>query len=333
MKQISVNEALKHLEQNDFKTLYFLHGPEKFFHDQFIKAITASIFPNRADRDLNLSIFYGSEDEPGQIIAACLDYPMFSERRLVIVRDFDKLKLPDSQSFEKYVNNPQKTTSLVLSAAEKGRTKLFQTIHKAAVSIECKAVKEYLVGDWVKKRAQTKGYEMDPQAVQLLVNHVGSNLLTLDQELDKLADYKNDTKVIAVDDVERTTGVSREVSLFALQNALARRDLSESLKIAKLMLESGQSVLAINPILFAYFKRLLMVSTLKQRNYNRTRIAETLNLSDFQVRDFLTNSQHFNIQELKGVVEYLNEVDITLKSTNAGETGVLQMLCYKICRR
>lgn len=332
MPKISLDEALKKLESGKYDPVYFLIGKEKFFHDLFIQLIIKKLFPDKSSRDLNLIILYGSENTLSEMISTALSYPMLSKNKLVLARDFDKMKLSDADALSKYLHRPQKSTCLVLSAEESGRSKIFNELTDKALTIECKPIPEYKIGDWIVQRCKQRGFSIEGQAIQFLISQVGASLLSIEQELDKISNFKTTATTITIEDLEQTTGISRDESVFALQKALAHRKLEHSLRIAQRLLEAGHDSNEINAILFAHFRKALIASSLKQRGQNPKQIAESMKLPDFQLRDITETLSFFNYQQIKLIISLLHQMDIEAKTSTKSDKAGLQMLCYKICR-
>lgn len=332
MNKSSVEQILKKIQAGQFESLYYLTGAEKFFHDQIIDLLIKKVFKDKGSRDLNLTILYGTENSLSELLSAVLSYPMLSERKLIIVRDFDKMKINDADSFEKYLNNLQKTSCLVLSAEGKGKSKIFKTIENNAQNIECKPISEYKVAGWLTSYCKQNGISIEQEAVDFLVNQVGSNLLILNQELKKVVDFKNDQSKITFEDIEQTTGSSKEGSVFALQRALSHRQLGTSLKISKQLIDSGLNINFITAILFSHFRKIIIAASLKQKGKNKQQIAEDMHLSSFQLRDIFETLNSFNYNQIKMVIRELHNLDVASKTSAVSEGPGLQMLCYKICR-
>lgn len=332
MSKIPIQKALQDVEQGNLATSYYLVGKEKFFQDQIISSLTQKVFPERASKDLNLIILYGSENSLSDLISACLSYPMLADKKLVIVRDFDKIKISDPEALQKYLDNPQKTTCLVLSATEKGRAKIYEHITKTAQTVECTPIPEYKVGDWISGHCRNLGHKIEPHAIQFLIGLLGSSLLSLDQELKKIVAYKSDDTSITIEDLEQTTGISKEANVFSLQRALANRQLETSLKIAARLLDSGTDISMINAVLFAFFRKLLQVQSLQSKGSNRKEIGEQMHLRDFQMKEIFAALSVFNGTQTKQIIGLLQQVDVSAKTSAMRSDASLQMLCYKICR-
>ena len=202
MMKSSIDQVIQRINSGTIDPLYYLTGAEKFFHDQVIDALNNAIFTDTGSRDLNLTVLYGTENTLGELLSAVLSYPMLANYKLVVVRDFDKMKVSDAESLNKYLDNLQKTTCLVLSAEEKGRSKIYNAIEQAAHNVDCKPIPDYKVTTWFTNFCRQQKIDIDPQAINFLINQVGSNLLTLNLEIKKARDFKND------DSTKRTLSAS-----------------------------------------------------------------------------------------------------------------------------
>ena len=332
MPKLAFNQALKNIEESRFDTLYYLVGAEKYFQDRFISALSAGIFPDKGSRSLNLSILYGSENSQQELMAAVAGFPMLSDHKLVIVRDFEQMKIGDPETLLKYLTQPQQTTILVLASAKSGQTKIFKEINRLARVIECKPVPAREISSWVAGLCKQKGYTIECPAIQFLLDHVGNVLLNLDQEIEKIINFKDDPSQITINDIEQVTGISREAHLFALQKALAKKQLAASLKISAHLLDSGFDIKNINAVLFKFFLRALVASSLRKRGMDNKRLETEMKIQSFQMREVYDALQHFSLQGLKEVILLLHETDISGKTSSQAAKPALEMLCYKICR-
>lgn len=332
MAKLTLHEALQQIKSGKVASSYFLVGKEKLFHDSFINTTIDSIFVEKSSKDLNLTILYGTENTLSEVLSASLSFPMLANHKLVLVRDFDQMKISNSETLKKYLENPQKSTCLILSASEKGRAKIYDDIARLSETIDCSPIPEYKVGDWITQQCNQRGHKIDPQAVQLLISLSGASLLGLEQELSKIIDYKSDSSVITVDDLEKTTGISKEANIFALQRALSRRRLEQSLKIAGRLLDTGSDIPSITAVLFAFFRKMLRVASLVSKRTERKKIAEQMKLRDFQMKEIYEGLSHFNTIQLEGVIEFLLMTDLNSKTSTTSKKAAIQTLCYNICK-
>jgi len=266
------------------------------------------------------------------MLSAALAYPMLAKKKLVVVREFDKMKMPDPESLMKYIQHPQKSTAIVLSAEDTGRGKWWNTLLEASRVIECKPIPENRLSDWIARRVKERGFSIDQDAVTFLINQVGSSLLYIDQELDKVANFKDAQTAITVSDLEQTSGSSREENIFALQKALSHRQIPKSLRICGKLLDEGHDLNEINAILFAYFRKMLVAASLRKRGQGLKEVAESMSLPAYQLQDMFEAMHHFNYQQIRNIIRLLHEIDVKSKTSAVNSLSGLQMLCYNICR-
>lgn len=332
MNAISFDQIKKKIESGHIDSLYYLSGAEKFFHDHIIEQLIQKIFSDPGNRDLNYNMLYGTENSEGELISAASSYPMLAMKKLVIVRDFDKMKITDFNQFERFLGNLPQTTCLVLSATEKGKSKIDQLMSKYAQNVNCSSLSEYKIAGWYSNYCKQRGLLIDAEALNFLIDRVGYDLLALEQELKKVLNFKNDDSAITVADLEQTSGMTREFTVFALQDELSRRQLGNSLKICKQLQDSGDNINYIIAILFAHFRKLILIASLKEKGKSNTEIARTLQVNEYYLKKTMENLRHFRSLQIKKVIQYLHEADLASKTSALSDQANLQMLCYKICR-
>ncbi len=330
---ISVSELLKSVKNKNFSPVYLLAGKEKFFHDQILVTFSNELFKDPSSRSLNRIILHGSENSLSEIVNASLSYPMLSEYKLVVVKEFSKIKTTDSDSFFRYLEKPTDTTVLLLFSEEMGKTKLFTELRKEAVLVDCKPVPDYKIPALIKERLVLKKMEMSPQVVTMLAEYTGNNLLNIEHELQKIKEYKSDESKISVEDIITVTGMSKEYNVFTLQKALISKNLKRSFVIGKKLIEKGENINLIISVLFNYFKRALLVAKLRNSGQEFLTIFRELRINEYQQRDISATIKIFSSPKLEEVISIFHIVDRKVKSSANSDWAILQSLCYNICRQ
>ena len=95
--------------------VYFFSGEEIFFIDELEKVILKSVLQPGTE-DFNLDILYGKDiSSLNEVITICQQYPVFSERRLVILREAQHLNRKESwEPLASYLQQPMGSTTLVI---------------------------------------------------------------------------------------------------------------------------------------------------------------------------------------------------------------------------
>lgn len=329
---ISVIEAIKQLKSEKLSPVYLLTGKEKFFHDQVINTFSKELFSDPSSRSLNRIMLHGSENSLSEVVNASLSYPMLSNYKLVVVKEFSRIKVADIDSFFRYLEKPTNTTILLLLTEEMGKTKLFTELRKVAVLVDCKPVPDYKIPAFIKERISLRKMTMSAQAVTMLAEYTGNSLLTIEHELQKVNEYKSDGSEITADDVIAVTGMSKEYNIFTLQNALIGKNLKQSFIIGKKLNEKGENINLIISILFNYFKKAMIVAKLRISGKGFSTISRELKINEYQQRDISSTLKIFNVQKLEEVINTLQLLDKKIKTSAITDWAILQSLCYTICR-
>jgi DNA polymerase-3 subunit delta len=83
------------------------------------------------------------------------------------------------------------------------------------------------------------GFRLDAAALDLLVEALGADIARIAVEIEKLALYAGD-RVVGVDDISALVPDARSTTIFALVNALGRRDRTRSLEILDTLTREGE---------------------------------------------------------------------------------------------
>ncbi|MBO4612591.1 MAG: DNA polymerase III subunit delta [Bacteroidaceae bacterium] len=227
-------DIVRDVQAGNFMPVYLLMGDEDYYIDMLSQFIAEKALKPE-ERDWNYDIMYGAETRGNDVINIARQYPMMADRRVVLVREFQSLQ--DKETLTAYVKSPNPSTILILCHKHgklDGRRALGGEIKKQGVVFESKRLYDRELPGFVTAYMQRKGKAIEDAAVQMLCDHVGSDLSRLAAEMDKLlmALPEGETRVGA-SLVEELTGVSKDFNNYELQSALALRDVYKANQIVK----------------------------------------------------------------------------------------------------
>ena len=221
------------LKTRVFDPVYYLFGEDDFLKEQTTRdLLDAAVEPST--RDFNLEIRRASELDPEALDALLSTPPMLAERRVVVLREVDKLKKSARTLLDKYLTRPAHDTVLVLVAPS--GTKSDKTLSTRATTVEFSPLTGDRLPRWVAYHAQhVLGRTITPEAITLLIEAVGGDLAQLAVELEKLASYS--TEVIDEHAVADVVGVRRGESLGDLLDAVAAKDVGAAIGLIPIVLQ------------------------------------------------------------------------------------------------
>ena len=208
------------LKKREFDPVYYFYGDDDFLKDLRVREfVDAAVDP--VTRDFNLEQWRGAELDAEALDSLLSTPPMLAERRVVVIRDAEKLKKDARKLLDGYLKRPARDTVLLLLSPS--GAKVDRGLDERSVGVEFSPLTGDRVPKWVMYQAETVlGRTITASAVSLLVEAVGADLSQLAMELEKLASYATGT----IDDaaVADVVGVRRGESVGDLLDAVAARD-------------------------------------------------------------------------------------------------------------
>ncbi len=316
-----------------YKPFYWLEGEEEYFIDKVMDYAEHNIL-NEAETGFNLTVFYGKDASWPDVINACMRYPMFSERQVVLLKEAQQMK--DIEKLESYVENPLGSTILVVSYKEKkidGRTKFAKLLKERGVLLTTKKIYENQLPQWTEEIVTSHGYEISRKAIMLLVDHIGNDLSRIENEVEKILVNLGKRKSINEDDIEQFIGISKEFNVFEFQNALATKDLSNCIRIVQYFEANPKAapIQLIFPSLYSFFSKLYMIHGLNSRDEKT--VAAAIGVNPFFVKDYLQAVKVYSFPQVEKAILLLNQYN--LKSVGVSDAGtedpsLLKEMVYKI---
>jgi len=255
---------------------------------------------------------------------------------------------------------------LTLLGSVDKRSKLFKAIGKAGETVDLtpqragyrRSLEEDQIYQMVKRKLQESGKSITNSAYLSLQNKAGDDTRLIFEELEKLITFVGDKQQISEEDIDRLVSRSSFDNIFALTNAIAKRDLRQSLKSLSSNLQSGLPPIRIHGMITRQIRLLLQAKLLIQqqeaRRYlssrDRAKFAEEYRKIPTEIAAqlpdklnllkqrhpypaFLTfrNVINYTEEELVSAMERLLEADIQLKSSQSTPQIILEQLVVDLC--
>ena len=329
-------EILRDIRNKNFKPVYFLMGEESYFIDLITEAIIANALTDD-ERDFNQTIIYGADvANNGVVVNAAKRYPMMAPRQLVVVKEAQQI--PNIEMLSYYLKQPLASTILVINhkhGTVKGK-KILSEIEQAGILYESKKLYDNQLPAFINNYVTDSGRTIEPKAMQMLADYIGSDLIRLTSELDKLRISMGEkNKRITPDDIERNVGVSKDYNNFELLNAIVTRDAHKANQIVNYFERNPKNnplVVTIS-VLFGFFSNLL-ISYFAQDKSEQGLMQELKLRSTFQARDYITAMRNYNAFKCIDIIALIRQYDARSKgigaTANTSEGEMLREMVFKI---
>jgi len=330
---MSAEKIIADWKKGNFKPIYWLEGDEPFFIDQVVHYAEHKILPE-AEASFNLSIFYGKDADWSSVVNACMRYPMFAEKQVVILKEAQQMR--DIEKLESYIDNPLASTIFVVSYKEKkvdGRSKLAKTLKSKGEMLSTKKMYDSQLPEWVNQMVASHKLTIAPKALHLLVDHIGNDLSRLQNEVEKLAVNLAGRKNITEDDIEKYIGVSKDFNVFELQDALGKRDLAKTIRIIHYFEANPKAapIQMILPALYNYFSKVFMLYSLP--NITEQSAAAALGVNPFFVKEYIATARRYDYEGIEKVLLLLHQYNlrsIGVHDAGTSDAGLLKELAVKM---
>lgn len=324
----SVEESFR---RKEFSPIYLLSGDEDFLIEELTERLIEEALDD-SGKSFNLDVLYGSDLDGKDLSALAAAYPMMGERRVIIVREFDKMANKDA--LLPYVEQPLSSTILVIVVQKRDeRQKIYKSLKEGAVLVECNRLYEDKLPAWIRGRIEKMGKSATHEACQLIQASVGRSLRETQNEIDKLFIFVGEKKSIEADDVTTVVGVSKHFNIFELQKALGGRRVEQAMEILDRMLEAGEQPIGIVLMLTRFFQKLWILPDLRSRNSNEFQLAAAMGVNPFHLKDYVSASNNFNQRQVESSLAALLEADLSLKSSGGDSSLIMTLLLHATTRQ
>lgn len=331
-RNASYDELATAFRHGNFSPLYLLYGEERYFVDSLQKlAIEHAVAPH--ERDFNMDIAYGPDTDVQRVLALCASYPVMAQRRLVIIRDFDKLQ--DNKRFKAYAEQPNPTAVVIAVASGKVNSAHhpYRAIKQHGVAMEAKRLYERELPRWLESEVKRQGASIDGRAVQMLAEYVGPDLQKAAREIEKILTFAGERQRISEDDVVQASGQSKDANVFELQKSVGQRRFSDAFRIAERLLQQssnskGEALMVVS-LLTSYFTKLWILTSCHRQSLGEKEMAARVGVPPFYLSEYLNTLRRFDAPALATAFRTLAEADFELKGGSSRNERLILMLALR----
>lgn len=337
-----VLDIWKQIKQREIAPIYLVYGTEAFLINETKQLILNQVL-DEEEKDFNFSA-YDLEETPIEVALEDAEtFPFLGERKVIFLHnpvfltaEKTKEKIDHNISrLEAYLKQPAPYTVIVFSAPYEKldeRKKITKELKKTAQTVEAKKLNENELKNWIKERAKGSGILFEPDALELLITLVGTNMFMITSEVDKLSLYAGEEKHIDVTIVEKLVSRSLEQNIFTLIEKVVQRKLDEALRIYYDLLKQNEEPIKILALLSGQFRLIYQVKELSRRGYGQQQIAVYLKTHPFRVKLAAGQAGKFTDEELTNLMTLLADADYQMKTGGMNKSLLIEMLLFKLKR-
>ena len=327
-------EFLKSVGAEKPPPVLLLAGPERMLRNQVISFLVR--LHGRDGGQVELVRIDAGEVRLGAILEEAASGSLLASHRIIHVVEADSLRAPsgspDLASLERYMEGPNPSSTLVLSAETANRARQpFKLLSQRAAVVECAPLRGAALRGWITGYLRGRGYAMHPAGAALIEELLGFDLFLVKNALDKVMLYCGERRRIEYEDLERAMQSSREHAIWELTNAIGNRQASGALGKLSLMLDEGKHPLQIAAALQNQIRLLIIIRSLLEKRLPRQEVIAKAGLRYRPDRVF-EQARQFSSAELRRAHRLLFDLENSIKSAGPEDRFMLEACVLNICR-
>jgi DNA polymerase-3 subunit delta len=326
-------EIQRQIKERRIDPLYLFKGEEQYLQERALRLLFESV--DEGFRMVNVAILSlggdaASRSTVAEVVDTANQLPMMSTRRVIVVRDFEKLKESEGDLLVEYLKNPSPTSTVVFQTTSLDqRRKISTALQKACTVVTFDLLSEKQAISWAEGYLKRRECNMEAGALKRLISLVGTRLSRLANELEKLATYA-DGGTIEESVVDQLVPRAREHTNWELSDALLQRDRTRSIRLAYRLLDDGVDALFIVGTVAGLYRRMLTAKDLMNRGATKDEINKATGRYGYTANEFNERVRRMDREEIVHGIQRLAQVDNAIKNSEASPRLQIEYLVAEL---
>jgi len=321
------------LKKKEFAPVYWLFGEETYLRDKALQDLLDGLVPPR-ERDWALTSLYGADVQFESLVQSVTSQPLGASLSVVVILSFDEIKLQQDQLLQLLTLLPRDSYLILSSQAVDKRTRFYKEVSKLGRVVEFSPVTDEDARKWAGTRLKEQGVSLEPAAFELLMERVRNDLQLAAREIDKLSCYCGreggtlDQRTVSL--LLSGGSGSEEKTIFALVDAVGKKEKKQALTLLRQMLSFGEQPMGIFIMIARQYRLIMGVQRLSRLGYKPADMAKVLGCHPFVVNKVSNQSRLYSPQQLRGIMEMIMEGERKLKESYETQALNLEMFLVRL---
>lgn len=306
-----MQQITQDIENRSFKRCYLLYGDEDYLRKQYKDKLVKALCP---DGDtMNFNRYEGKDIDIDRVIDQAETMPFFADKRLILIEDSGFCK-SGGEKLADYLGDSSPDTVIILneSAVDK-RSRLFKAVGSNGRAVEFTRQSEETLKKWILGRVRKEKKNIDARALENFLEKTGDDMMTINNELEKLFSYVMNKDTITADDVDRIITVSTSSKVFDMIAAMAEKKQSKALDMYHDLLVHKETPFGILALITRQFNMMLQVYELKDDGHSSSHIAKAVGIPPFVEAKYEKQLKNFTYSRLRKALRDCAAADEAVK--------------------
>lgn len=339
-KTMSMDILKKDIKDNAVRKLYLFYGPEEYLKKYYLESVQKLIV-DKGMEAVNKIVLEGKQDV-AKMIDCCETMPVFSERKLVVIKNsgFFKSKKDGEPKKGKSRSKGDELTAFLQEVPEHvclifyepeadKRLKLVDIIRKHGLVVEFAIQKPAELVKWTVKVFKSYEKEIDTMTASRLVENCEQGMTEILNEITKVVLFSGDRKKISEKDIESVCIRSIKSRIFDLTDAIAEKNAALALKLLDDMISLKEPLQKILFMIARQFRHVMEMKLLRSKGMGVDEAAAKIGITAYAAGKALKQAGLFTTEQLKKSLEECLELDIAIKTGRIHDRIAAELLIAK----
>lgn len=325
------------------KDVLLFYGAEDYLMNWAAESIISE-YVDEASRDLDVICLEGEQTTASEIMAAARAYSMFSEKRIVIVRNYLPLYRKTADAYGDdlldFVSAPQSQTIVIFmleSRFSSDITSYGRKLAKACGSYEFTRLEKADLKAFITKRIHAAGKMIARRELDYIIDVSGYynrgslyDLSQLDRDIDKIVRACEGDDISAPLIEEILIGDSDRF-VFGLVDALMAGNRGRALEIAEAIIRDEDGAMAVLALLTKQFEIMYDAIELSDQGYSISQMAKKTGVNEFRFKRAFSAAGKYRKSKIRKILIGLYNTDRDIKRGDIDKDTALELTAINAC--
>ena len=302
--------------------LYIFFGEDYYSRNVAFKDFQKSL-GDKESIDMNTTFLKASESNVNEVLAMIGTVPFLASNRVVVLDGLltifegsKKKEFGEWDQLEQVIPNMPDTNHLILLDRKiRSNNPMLKLLGTVGQSKEFVPLKGSALRNWAIRAAKSRGVSIQDDALTLLIDNCGNNLLSLESEIEKLSLYKHHDKTIDIASVKLHVNYERDENIFRVIDQIFSGNYNGARLSFQHLLDEGIDSIEFILLLASQLRRLILVKDLVDRKIPRNQFKSYMGTrSDFAVNKSVDQSRGFSMKQLIKMHKEVVNLDLAVRS-------------------
>jgi len=318
------------IKEGNISRFFIFYGEERYLLEHSLSTLRLLLCPE-GQGSFNFKRFDGNNISAGQLGEAVDTLPVFAERTLIEVHDFDIFAGTNKERLHEILTDLPDYVCIIfvystIEYKPDGRLKTTKDILKNAYIVEfCQQEKNKLV-KWIKVHFQDAGKTISAEDAEYLAFITGGLMTSLHGEIEKVSAYAT-TQNISRSDIDTVVTPVLDAVSYKLTDCIINRKHKTALKLLDDLFQMREAPHKLIYTISLRMRQLLAAKICIDKGIGKPEFMAMCGINyDIQARSLIDTARNTTLSKCKNYILECSHTALELNSTTEPESRMIELI-------